>query len=91
MNVHLTQELEQLVQARVKSGRYNSASEVVRDALRLLADRDELMELRKQELRKKIALGLDSLQRGQGVDGDEFFEQLERVEAVLESKPRPAA
>lgn len=53
MNVHLTQELEQLVQARVKSGRYNSASEVVRDALRLLADRDELMELRKQELRKK--------------------------------------
>jgi antitoxin ParD1/3/4 len=91
MNVHLTPELEQLVQSRVKSGRYNSASEVVRDALRLLADRDELMELRKQELRKKIALGLDSLQRGEGVDGDEFFEQLEHDEAALESKPRPAA
>ena len=88
MNVHLTQELEQLVQSRVKSGRYNSASEVVRDALRLLADRDELMEIRKQELRKKIALGLDSLQRGEGVDGDECFGQLEREESALSVKPR---
>ena len=85
MNVHLTQELEQLVQNQVKSGRYNSASEVVRDALRLLADRDELMDLRKQELRKKIAQGLDSLQRGDGLDGDEFFVQLEQAEAALPS------
>jgi antitoxin ParD1/3/4 len=87
MNVHLTQELEQLVQSRVKSGRYGSASEVVREALRLLADRDELMELRKQELRKKIAQGLDSLHRGEGVDGDDFFDQLEREEAALDKSP----
>ncbi|MFN7920095.1 MAG: type II toxin-antitoxin system ParD family antitoxin [Bryobacteraceae bacterium] len=84
MNVHLNQELEELVQSRVKSGRYGSASEVVRDALRLLADRDELMELRKQELRKKIARGLESLRRGEGVDGEEFFAQLEREEAALD-------
>ncbi len=64
MNVHLTQEFEQLVQNRVDSGRYNSAGEVVRDALRLLADRDQLIDRRKQDLRKKIAQGLDSLQRG---------------------------
>jgi antitoxin ParD1/3/4 len=89
MNVHLTQELEQLVQSRVKSGRYGSASEVVRDALRLLADRDELMELRKQELRKKIALGLESLDRGQGIDGSAFFAELEEEEAALD--PSPAA
>ena len=87
MNVHLTQELEQLVQSRVKSGRYGSASEVVRDALRLLADRDEMIELRKQELRKRIAQGLDSLQRGEGVDGDEFFAQLAREEAALDKSP----
>jgi hypothetical protein len=54
---------------------------------RLLADRDERMELRKQELRKKIAQGLDSLQRGEGVDGDEFFAQLEGEEASLEKSP----
>ena len=74
----------------MKSGRYNSASEVVRDALRLLADRDELMDLRKKERRKKICQGLDSLQRGKGVDGDEFFAELEREKAVLESMPRKA-
>lgn len=87
MNVHLTPELEQLVQSRVKSGRYGSASEVVRDALRLLADRDELMDLRKRELRKKIALGLESLQQGRSIDGDEFFAQLEREEVELSKSP----
>jgi antitoxin ParD1/3/4 len=40
MKVHLTPELEQLVQSKVKSGRYNSASEVLREALRLLEQRD---------------------------------------------------
>ena len=40
MNVHLIPELEQLVQSKVKSGRYNSASEVLREALRLPEKRD---------------------------------------------------
>ena len=84
MNEHLTQELEQLVHSRVKSGRYGSASEVVRDALRILADRDELMEIRKRELRKKIAQGLDCLHRSEGVDRDKFFAELEREEAAVE-------
>ncbi|MDX2149570.1 MAG: type II toxin-antitoxin system ParD family antitoxin [Bryobacteraceae bacterium] len=84
MNVHLTKELEHLVQSRVQSGRYGSASEVVREALRLLADRDEMVELRKAELRKKIAQGTDSLARNQGVDGETFFAQLEQEERALE-------
>ena len=88
MNVHLTRELEQLVQSRVKSGLYGSASEVVREALRLLAERDELVELRKSELRKKIAAGLGSLGRNEGIDGDEFFAQLAREEQVLEEKSK---
>ena len=40
MNVSLTPELEQFVSAKVQSGRYNSASEVVREALRLLEEHD---------------------------------------------------
>lgn len=83
MNVNLTAELEQLVHGKVKTGRYNSASEVVREALRLMAERDELMELRKQELRKKIAEGLDSLQAGRGIDGEESCAQLEPEEEEL--------
>ena len=41
MNVSLTPELEEFVSAKVSSGRYNSASEVVREALRLLEDHDQ--------------------------------------------------
>jgi antitoxin ParD1/3/4 len=90
MNVHLTQELEQIVESSVKSGRYNSASEVVRDALRLLADRDQRVEFRKQELDKRIAQGMESLQRGEGLDGDQFFADLEQEEIALASKLRSA-
>ncbi|MCW3055759.1 MAG: hypothetical protein JWN14_4929 [Chthonomonadales bacterium] len=77
MNVHLTPELEQMVQNKVKSGRYNSASEVMREALRLMDDRDQLKAMQKEELRKKIAAGLKSLDEGRFVDGEEFFAQME--------------
>ena len=66
MNVSLTPELEELVQEKVRSGRYNSASEVVREALRLLEEQDELRAVRLEEVRKKIAQGLASLDRGEG-------------------------
>lgn len=86
MTVNLTAELEQLVNNKVKSGSYTSASDVVREALRLLAERDERIESRKQELRKGITDGLDSLRRGEGIDGDEFFAQLEHEEQELETR-----
>jgi antitoxin ParD1/3/4 len=41
MNVSLTAELEKFVSAKVDSGRYSSASEVVREALRLLEEHDQ--------------------------------------------------
>ncbi len=83
MNVHLTPELESLVQSKVKTGRYNSASEVVREALRLLEERDQIRRLQIQELRKKINAGWASLERGEGVDGEEFFRALDRGEKKL--------
>lgn len=83
MNVHLTPELESLVQSKVKTGRYNSASEVVREALRLLEEKDRVRRLQIQELRKKINQGWASLERGEGVDGEEFFRTLERDEKKL--------
>jgi antitoxin ParD1/3/4 len=87
MNVHLPPELEQLVQSKIKSGRYNSASEVVREALRLLEERDHLMELRQEEIRKKIDAGWESLRRGEGLDGEEFFAALEQRELAV-TKPQ---
>ena len=90
MNIHLTPELEALVQKKVKSGRYNSASEVVREALRLFEERDRIRELKIQELRKKINEGWASLERGEGVDGEEFFKGLEREEQELGRKRKRA-
>ena len=88
MNVHLTAELEQLVQSKVKSGRYHSASEVVREALRLLEERDQLLEWRKEAIRQKTDEGFESLQRGEGVDGEAFFADLERQEQALGLPPQ---
>ncbi len=65
MNVSLTPELERLVNDKVASGLYTSASEVVREALRLLKGQDEIRLLSLQELRLDIAAGLDQLDRGQ--------------------------
>lgn len=86
MNVNLTPELEKLVHGKVKTGRYNSASEVVREALRLLEERDRDLALRRQELRKRMREGIDSLRRGEGVDGEAVFgrlgSEIDRVERI---------
>ena len=76
MNVHLTPELEKLVRNKVKTGRYNSASEVVREALRLLEEHDHIRRMRIQEMRKKIEEGWESLRRGEGIDGEEALKML---------------
>ena len=65
MNVSLTPELEMLISNKVKSGRYNTASEVVREGLRLLEHQDQLRELRRDELRKEIMKGVEQMRNGQ--------------------------
>ncbi len=60
MNISLTPHLENLVKNKVESGLYNSASEVMRDALRLLEERDQLRAMRLAELKQEIQKGIDS-------------------------------
>ena len=76
MNVSLTPELEQFVHTKVKSGRYLSASEVVREALRLLEERDRLREIRIGTLRQEIAIGIEQSDRGDVLDGEEVIQEL---------------
>ena len=87
VNVHLTPELEQLVQSRVKSGRYGSASEVIREALLLLEQRDEDSVARKGEIRTQIDEGWAAAKRGDLVDGDEVFN---RIDTELEIMKKSA-
>lgn len=67
MNVSLTPELEQFVYEKVKSGLYNSASEVVRESLRLLRREDEIQKIRLDELRKEVNASIKQIDDGQGV------------------------
>jgi antitoxin ParD1/3/4 len=60
MNVNLSPQLEAMVKAKVASGRYTSASEVVREALRLMEQQDQLRALQLQQLRRDIQDGLAS-------------------------------
>jgi len=60
MNVSLTPELEEFINARVESGLYNSASEVVRQALRLLVREEEEQQTKLEGLRRAIEDGFDS-------------------------------
>ena len=76
MNVSLTPELELLIHKKVESGLYLSASEVVREALRLLEERDRLNAMKFEELRKEIQIGLDQADRGELVDGPQVFTKL---------------
>jgi antitoxin ParD1/3/4 len=71
VNVSLTPELEARVARKVDSGLYTSASEVVREGLRLLFDADDARVGQLSELNNRIQLGLDQLDRGEGIDGGE--------------------
>ena len=68
MNVSLTPELEKFVSAKVGTGRYNSASEVVREALRLLEEHDSARAAQLAEFNGELGRRLASLDRGETVD-----------------------
>ena len=60
MNINLTPQLEEMVRQKVVSGLYTSASEVVREALRLMDEKDRLRLAKLAQLRQDIQEGLDS-------------------------------
>jgi len=64
MNVSLTRELDKWVHEKVKDGLYNSASEVVRESLRLLKDRELQKEALLKELRAELRLGAEQVKNG---------------------------
>ncbi len=66
MNISLTPQLEGYVKQKVSTGLYNSASEVIREGLRLLEERDSLQKVKLEALRKDLGAGIESLDAGQG-------------------------
>lgn len=88
MNVHLGPVFDQFVARLIKSGHYQTQSEVVREGLRLLKEREELKQLQVANLRQQIALGIEQADRGELVDGPQLFANLRRPAKRAKPKPR---
>jgi len=78
VHVSLTPKLEELVRGKVESGLYNNASEVVREALRLMQEHDEVRRLKLERLREELAKGEADLAAGRAtvLAGDDELEEL---------------
>lgn len=82
IHVSLTPELEAFLHSRVASGRYQTTSEVVREALLLLERQEQEHEQALQQLKAKLERGAAQAERGELLEGDEVFEELrEMIEA----------
>lgn len=68
MHISLTPELEARVKAKVESGLYNNASEVIREALRFMdTHEDWIYEVKLARLREQLKIGIDQLDHGEGI------------------------
>lgn len=81
VNVHLGSAFDEFVAELLKSGYYQTQSEVLREGLRLLKDREEMKQMRLAELRKEIAVGSAQADRGEFVDGQEAFTKIRQRSA----------
>ena len=78
MNANLGPVLEQFVTELLETGLYQSQSEIIREGLRLLKEREDLKKLRLDDFRKEVALGIQQADRREFVNGPGAFQQISR-------------
>lgn len=83
LNVSLTPTLRNYIRAKVRSGRYESASEVIRESLRALQERERVAGEFWQGVRSKVAVARAQAEQGQTVDGEAAMEEI-----LAELEPR---
>lgn len=88
MNVHLGEAFDDFVAGLLKTGYYQTQSEVLREGLRLLKEREELKQIRLADLRKEIALGGEQADRGEFVDGPAAFASIRKRSAERKKRTR---
>ena len=84
MSISLAPELEDLIHKKVESGRYDSVSDVVSKALRLLEEQEQLRAARLEEIKHEIALGLKDLDEGRSLPLND--ETLELIKGRIREK-----
>jgi antitoxin ParD1/3/4 len=87
MNVSLTPQLEFFVNAKVQSGRYTSASEVVREALRLLEQQELSRSAQVESFNKELGRRLADLDRGAQIEPSEARARLREKSVQRRKKP----
>ena len=81
-NINLTERLDRFVETRVSSGRYGNASEVVREGLRLLEQREQEEKAKLTWLRSAAREGLEQIDRGDGLE----FHSIEELERHIDRR-----
>jgi antitoxin ParD1/3/4 len=76
MNLSLPPDLDNMIRAKLESGLYDSWTQVIREALILLDERDQMRALRRERLLRELAIGIDQANDRQLVDGLEVFRRL---------------
>ena len=79
VNISITPELDAFLQDRVNSGRYQTTSEVVREALRLLERQEQERDAALYQLKAKLERGAGQAEGGELIDGDEVFDELREM------------
>lgn len=91
ISVSFTPKQAKFLSACVASGRYQSMSEVVREAIRLLEDVQARRQAELERARALIRIGAEQLDRGEVVDGDTFFREWDAELDAIEAAQRPKA
>ncbi len=76
MTVSLTADLEEYVKTKIQSGQFNSSGEIVRAGLQLLQEQDALRQIKLEQLRKDIAVGIEAADRGELISSEDVFREL---------------
>ena len=76
MTVSLTADLEEYVKTKIQSGQFNSPGEIVRAGLQLLQEQDALRQIKLEQLRKDIAVGIEAADRGELISSEDVFREL---------------
>ena len=83
-SVNLGDRLEAFISDAVKTGRYGSRSEVLREGVRLVQEREAQLA----RLRAEIQKGIADADAGRVVDADEAFDEIERMLDDIEAAKR---
>ena len=82
MNISLTPELEQYIKDKINGGMYTSASEVVRESLRIMLNYEDLQKQRVMELNSAISIGMKQLRAGQKVEGSVSRAKMKQIDTL---------